>query len=85
MDRGRKWLDDFSAGKTQLVSFDQSPKTGAIDMKMDESVFEQKLSFKMLGLTSSKLDWGSYIIFTGKTVSKKTGALIYQPQEKETL
>ena len=31
-----------------------------------------------LGLTfSSKLDWGSYIIFIAKTVSKKIGALIH--------
>ena len=32
----------------------------------------------MLGLTlSSKLYWGSYIISTAKTVSKKIGALIH--------
>ena len=62
-DLGRKWLVDFSAGKTQLVSFDWSNNTGAIDVKMDGSVLEEKLSFKMLGLTfSSKLDCGSYII-----------------------
>ena len=46
-------------------------------MKMDGSVLEEKSSFKMLGLTfSSKLDWGSYIISTAKTASKKIGALI---------
>ena len=28
---GRKWLLDFNAGKTQLVSFDWSKNTGAID------------------------------------------------------
>ena len=57
---GRKWLVDFSAGKTQLVSFDQSNKTGAINMKMAGSILEEKSSFKLLGLTfSSKLDWGS--------------------------
>ena len=56
---GRKWLVDFNAGKTQLFSFDQSNDTGAIDLKMDESVLE-KSSFKMVGLTfSSKLEWGS--------------------------
>ena len=49
VDWGRKWLVDFSAGKIQLVSFDQSNNTGAIDVKMDESVFEEKSSFKMLG------------------------------------
>ena len=60
VDWGRKWLVDFNAGKTQLVSFDLSKNTGAIDVKMDESVLEEKSSFKMLGLTfSSKLDWGS--------------------------
>ena len=70
------WLLD-NAEKTQLVSFDPSNSTGAIDVKMDESVLEEKSSFKMLGLTfSSKLDWGSYIISTAKTASKKIGALI---------
>ena len=49
-----------------------------IDVKMDGSVFEEKSSFKMLGLTfSSKLDWGSYIISIAKTASKKIGALIH--------
>ena len=77
VDWGRKWLVDFNAGKTQLVSFDQSKNTGAIDVKMDGSVLEEKSSFKMLGLTfSSKLDWGSYIVSLAKTASKKTGALI---------
>ena len=51
-------LVDFNAGTTQLVSLDQSNNTGAIDVKMDRTVFEEKSSFKMLGLTfSSKLDW----------------------------
>ena len=77
MDWGRKWLVDFNAGKTQLVSFDWSKNTGAIDVKMDGSVLEAKTSFKMLGLTfSSKLDWGSYIVSFAKTAFKKIGALI---------
>ena len=59
MDWG-KWLVDFNAGKTLLVSFDQSNNTGSIDVNMDGPVLEEKSSFKMLGLTlSSKLDWGS--------------------------
>ena len=33
MDWDKKWLADFSAGKTQLVSFDQSNNTGSIDVK----------------------------------------------------
>ena len=77
LDWGKKWFVDFSDGKTQLVSFDQSSNNGSIDVKMDGSVLEEKSSFKMLGLTfSSKLDWGSYIISIAKTASKKIGALI---------
>ena len=38
----RKWLVDFNAGKTQLVSLDRSYSTGAIDVKMDGSVREEK-------------------------------------------
>ena len=77
VDWGKKSLVDFNAGKTQLVSFDRSKNTGAIDVKMDGSVLEDKTSFKMLGLTfSSKLDWGSYIVSIAKTASKKIGALI---------
>ena len=71
VDWGRKWLVDFNAGKTQLVSF------GVIDVKMDGSVLEEKTYFKILGLTfSSKLDLGSYIVSIAKTASKKIGALI---------
>ena len=45
-----------------MVKWNQSSNTGAIDVKMDGPVLEEKLSFKMLWLTfSSKLDWGSYI------------------------
>ena len=68
VDWGKKWLVDFNAGKTQLVSFDRS---------MGGSILEEKSSFKMLELIfSSKLDWGSYIISIAKTSSKKIGALI---------
>ena len=57
MDWGRKWLVDFNAGKTKLVSFDRSNNTSVIDVKMDGSVLERNSFFKMLGLTfSSKLD-----------------------------
>ena len=77
VDWSRKWLVDFNAGKSQLVLFDRTNNTGAIDIKMDGSVFEKKLSLKMIELTfSSKLNWGSYIISVGKTSSKKIGALI---------
>ena len=50
VDWNRKWLTDFNAGKAQLVLFDQSNNTGAIDVKMDVPVLEETSSFKMLGL-----------------------------------
>ena len=57
---------------------DCSNNTGAIDLKFDGSVLEEKSSFKMMGLTfSSKLDWGSCIISIAKTTTKKIGALIH--------
>ena len=78
MDWGKKWLVDFNAGKSQLVSFNWSNNNVPIDVKMDWSVLEEKSSFKMFRLTfSSKLDWGSYIISIAKTASKKIGGLIH--------
>ena len=50
LDWDRKWLPDFSAGKTQLVSFDRSNNCGAIDEKKDCSVLDEKLSFTILYL-----------------------------------
>ena len=67
VDWGGKWLADFNAGKTQLVLFDPSSNTGAIDVKIDGSVPEEGSSFKMLGLTIS----------IAKIASKKIGALIH--------
>ena len=40
-------LVDFSAGKTQMVSFDWSNNTGATNVKTDGSVLEKKSSFKI--------------------------------------
>ena len=78
LDSGRKWLVDFNTEKTQLVLSDRSDDTGAIDVKMDGSVLEEKSSFKMLGLTfSTNLNWGSYITSIAKTVSRKIGDLIH--------
>ena len=53
VDWGNKWLVDFNAGKTQLVSFDWSNNNGSIDVKVDGFVHEEKSSFKMLGLIFS--------------------------------
>ena len=72
MDWGRKWLVDFNAGKTLMVSFGLSCNTGAIDVKMVGSVLEENSSFKMVRLTfCSKLDWGSYIVSVAKTACQK--------------
>ena len=55
MDWGWKWLVDFNAGNAQLILFDKSNNTFAIDLKMDGSVLEENSSFKMLGLTFSSI------------------------------
>ena len=61
----------------KLVSFDRSNNNDSIDVKIDESVLEEKSSFKIMGLTfSSKLDWSSSIISIAKTASKEIGALV---------
>ena len=53
--------------KSQPVSFQPSNSTGAINVKIDGSVLEEKLSFKMSGLSIfSKLDWGCHISPTNK-------------------
>ena len=49
VDWVKKWLVDFNAGKTQLVSFDWS-NNGSIDMKMDGSALEEKSSFLDAGV-----------------------------------
>ena len=72
MDWGRKWLVDSNPGKTQVVLFDRSNNTGALDVKMDGSVLGKKSSFKMVGLTLlSKLEWGSFVISIAKIFLKK--------------
>ena len=70
LDWGRKWLVDFNAGKSQLVSFDWPNNTGAIEVKMNGSVLKEKSSCKMIGLYFfSKLDWVSYVVSIAKTAS----------------
>ena len=62
----------FNTGKTQLVLFDQSNNTGAIDVKMDWPFLEEKSSSEMLGLYfSSKLDCRCYVVSIAKTASKE--------------
>ena len=71
VDWARKWPVDVSAGKTWVALFHWSNNTGAIDVKMDGSILEEKWSFMVLRLTfSSKLDWGSYMFTIAKTACK---------------
>ena len=49
VDWGKKWLVDFNARKTQLVSFDRSNNNGSIDVKMGGSILKKKSSFKSWG------------------------------------
>ena len=52
VDWGKKWLVDFNAWNfeleisTQLVSFEWSNNNGSIDVKMEGSVLEEKLSLR---------------------------------------
>ena len=72
LDWSRKWLVDFNAGKTQLLSFNRSNNTSGIAVKMNGSVREEKSSSKVLRLTlCSKLGMGSYMIYIAKSASKK--------------
>ena len=48
MDCSKKWLVDFNSRKDQLVSFDHSNNTTAINVKVDGFVMEEKSPFKML-------------------------------------
>ena len=64
MDWGRKWIVDFNAGKTQLVLFDWSNDTGAIHVKIDGPVVEEKSPFKILGLRLSLPNWIGALILS---------------------
>ena len=48
VDWSKKRFFDFIAEKTQLVSFDSLNNCDAIDVKMNGSVLDKKLFFKML-------------------------------------
>ena len=79
IDWDRKWPVDFNAGKFELVLFDWSCNSAAIDVKIDGSVLEEKSYFKMLRLSFffSKLKLGFYSDSFTATFSKKIGALIH--------
>ena len=65
-------LVNFDDGKNNICQFNWSKNSVAIDMKMDESILEEKSSFKILRVSfSSKLDRGSYIVSIIRTAFKK--------------
>ena len=82
VDWGKKWLVDFNAMKTQLVSFDLSNNNSSIDVKMGGSVLEEKSSFilRCWGWPSL-LNWIGILTLSlspiAKTASKKIEALIH--------
>ena len=77
---GRKWLFEFNVSKN-CTFFRWTNSTGIIDVKIDRSVLEEKLSFHILALFFfSKLDWVSYINSVAKTASTEIGTLIFSPK-----
>ena len=63
MDWGSKCLVNFNAGKTHLASFDQPNNTGAVDVKMDESVPDKNHPQRCQGRLSL-LNWiGALTLF----------------------
>ena len=76
MDRSRKWLVDANAGKSRIVSFDWSNDTGAIDVKINGSIFEENHLLRCQDVFSSNLDWGFFIVSITKTAFKKIEASI---------
>ena len=49
VNQGRKWLTDFNAEKTQLVSFDWPYNTGAIDVEIEGSVLGENHPLRYWG------------------------------------
>ena len=61
-----------------MVLFDQTNNTGAIDVKMDESVLEEKSSFKMLRLMLNESKGAGFAVtvrVTFKDLSRKVNHL----------
>ena len=54
-DWEKKWLVDFNARKTQLVSFDHSNSNGSIDVKMDGSVLRGPSLLNWIGVLTLSL------------------------------
>ena len=68
----RKCFIDFNAGKSQLVSSDQSNSSGGIDVKMDGSFLDHKANLTMPVLSLSfKLYLGSYNVSIDKLPPRK--------------
>ena len=67
----------FAILRSMLILRSMFWPCGAIYIKMDGSVLDEKSSFKMPGLSfSSELNWDSYIVSTAKSACKKIITLI---------
>ena len=66
MDLGKKGIFNFSVKKTQLASFDcfnNFGTSGAIDVKVGKSVFEEQSYFSTLGFPFSSNYIGALPLF----------------------
>ena len=74
-----KWLNDFNTGKTPFFPIHRSSDPGAINVKMQVYVRDEKSSFKMLGLSSIfELEWDSYTVSIAKTTLRKFEPWFYK-------
>ena len=65
VDWNREWFVYVIAGITYLVLFDRSNKSGAIDVKLDGFLIEEKSCFEMLRFSFASRfywDWYHYLL-----------------------
>ena len=74
---GKKLLVDFNAGKIQLVLFDLSYNSDAVDVKMDGFVLEENHILRCWNCLSL-INWigSSFIVSNARNTSKKIGKLL---------
>ena len=73
----RKWFFNFNAGKPQLVLFDWSNDTGAIDIKMDGPILDEKSYFGIF--------WGSVTNINIKINTEHNTTAKYRPDNSKLM
>ena len=73
---GRKWLIDFNLGKTQLISLTRLMKLVLLMWKWMGLFLRENHLLRCWVAFLFRIVWGSYIISSAKSASKKIGALI---------